>query len=147
MKKSLKKIQIIIAIVLFLLSVFLYLLFHGTENLIVVDTINSIIHLIPVVPRIKIKVPLINGYLVDILWFTSFVLLSPQLLFSDFINSIIILVFASLLEILQLFFPVLGTFDFFDILCYFGVFLLYNLFVFVIKKERCRNVVVVKNNK
>jgi hypothetical protein len=131
------KNQIILSIILFFLSIFLYLFFHGTENLIIIDTVNKIFPLIPVVPGIKITTSIINGYLVDILWFTSLISLSSLFLpFSRLINSIVAFVFGSTLEILQLLFSVLGTFDYYDILCYFGIFILYNLFVFIRKKRR-----------
>lgn len=130
-----KKLRILISIVFILLSIFLYLLLHGTKKLLIVNILNNIIYIIPVFSGINFHNTFINGYLVDILWFTSLIIISPYFSsLSYFINSILAFVIADIFELMQYCFPFLGTFDYFDLLCYLGIFIIYNLVYFIIRK-------------
>lgn len=123
-----KKIRIVISAFLLIISIVLYFLIHGSNNLLVVYKINSIIKIFPIFSGIKIHNIFVTSYLIDILWFISLIILSPFFFsLSNFINSLFIFFVGGLLEIMQLFFSNLGTFDYYDILCYFIIFLLYNI--------------------
>ncbi len=130
-----KKIRSIISITFILVSIFFYLLLHGTNNLLVVNIINNIIYIIPVFSGINFHNDFINGYLIDILWFVSLITISTFFSsLSYFINSLFAFILAILFELMQYFFPFLGTFDYFDLLCYLGIFIIYNLVCCIIRK-------------
>lgn len=136
-----RKIQIIIGLLFIILSIPLYIFIHGTKHLALVSKINNIIPIIPIFPGRRINNLFINGYLIDILWFSSLILFSTLFSsFSEVINSTYALIFAVIIEILQSFFPSLGTFDFYDIICYLGIFFLYNGVKFISEKVKFRTV-------
>lgn len=134
-----QRIQIIVALIVLIISIPMYIFLHGTKNLLLVSKINSIIPIIPIFSGVRINNFFINGYLIDILWFSSFIMFSPLFpSLSDFINSIYTLMFAVIIEISQSILPTLGTFDIYDILCYLGIFFLYNGIKFYMKEKHNR---------
>ena len=68
----------------------------------------------------------INNYFIDLLWFLSFLLITTSLLPSAK-TQLFALFTAITTEILQYFLPSLGTFDFFDIILYICISILYFL--------------------
>lgn len=110
------KIKIFSAIILLICAIIIYIILHGTKDLIIVKKINQFFKIIPLKNGIKIHQNFITGYLVDILWFNSFCL------FFSVINQkrifLIIILIACFLEFLQLINPTFGTFDFIDLLIY-----------------------------
>ena len=116
-------------------AIFFYLLIHGTNNLAIVEIINSIVPIISKFRGTRIQNLYIQCYLVDCLWFTSFATMVSIIYPKNYI--ILTLFFAIILEILQLLFPKLGTFDFFDIFLYIiisGIFLFFRKLSYLIIK-------------
>lgn len=127
-----KNKSVYIGVALALFAVVLFLIIHGTRNLLLISKINSIWHVIPIFDGIKIKNEFLTGYLIDIIWFFSLNLILSS--FDCFHFYIITLIIAVLLEILQLKFRWLGTFDFIDIIIYFCLSFMFSL-NFVLRKK------------
>jgi hypothetical protein len=126
------KIKILLASVLLSGAIFIYILLRGTEKLFVVTKINSIAPLIPVFEGIKCSCRFITGYLVDILWYTSFCIISS--LHENWHGFFEAFFIATILEFMQRKFKILGTFDVIDILIYFLITLLF-FFIFLYKQK------------
>ncbi len=128
--KNIRTVKIISAIILILMATMLYIFIHGTNYLIIFKRINEIIPIVPMFDGVITNNKFITGYLVDILWYTSFLLFINCILEKRY-ASFFVLGFAVLLEFSQLFNPLLGTFDLYDILIYILITL---IFVFLITK-------------
>lgn len=103
-----------------------YLIIHGTNNLFIVNKINSIVPIVPRFNGFPIHSFFVRNYLVDFLWCTSLTIILSTIYENKYI--ILSLIFAVTLESLQFISPHLGTFDFFDILLYLitgGIFLIF----------------------
>lgn len=135
-KMKIKETKIIISIILILFAGFSYIIFHGTKNLLFVEKINSIFSIIPIFEGIKVN-KIINGYFVDILWILAFNLLIS--IFQNKFFNFLVLFIAITVELLQLKFKSLGTFDYIDLIIYIIVSL---VFIILIKKDNltCTNV-------
>ena len=112
------------------MATMLYIFIHGTNYLIIFKRINEIIPIVPMFDGVITNNKFITGYLVDILWYTSFLLFINCILEKRY-ASFFVLGFAVLLEFSQVFNPLLGTFDLYDILIYILITL---IFVFLITK-------------
>lgn len=122
------RIKIISAMLFLVGAIISYLVIHGTDNLLIVHTVNSFVNIIPVFEGTECRNIFLTGYLVDILWFISFVLITSVYIGSRHnICVILVLLIAILLEILQLVLPIYGTFDFIDILVYISISIMYIL--------------------
>ena len=128
------KIKIICANVLLISAIIVFLFVHGTNNLLLVHYINSLIPIIPLVSGKITNCPFLTNYIVDFLWYNSFIL---YLLAFEIRNLIFPLTLSILLEVLQLIFPTLGTFDIFDILLYIVLTLIWKL---IISIKLCNNI-------
>lgn len=128
------KIKIICANVLLISAIIVFLFVHGTNNLLLVHYINSLIPIIPLVSGKITNCPLLTNYIVDFLWYNSFIL---YLLAFKIRNLIFPLTLSILLEVLQLIFSTLGTFDIFDILLYIVLTLIWKL---IISIKLCNNI-------
>ena len=130
------RIKIISAMFLLVISIVMYLVIHGTDDLVIVQKINSVINIVSVFPGINCKNVFLTGYLVDILWFCSFLLFGYALYTGT--SYIVYMLFAFLValsvEIIQLFFPRFGTFDFWDIVVYELITFVYFLVAIVENK-------------
>lgn len=129
------RIKIIGAMFLLAISIVMYLVIHGTDDLAIVKKINSVINLIPIFQGINYKNVFLTGYLVDILWFCSFLLFGYSLCtgIGYMVYILLACVVATAMEVMQLFFPRYGTFDLLDILVYLLVTLIYFLVAIVQK--------------
>lgn len=129
-----KSIKILIGCFLILINIFLYILFHGTKDLFIVEQINSVFNIIPVFDGITIQNKFLTGYVIDIIWIVAF-----NLIVSTFNNSIyqwFVLFVAISTEFLQLINNSLGTFDVVDLViyvCITAIFIIYRK----IKNKRC----------
>lgn len=130
------RIKIISAMFLLVISIVMYLVIHGTDDLAIVKKINSVINIIPIIPGINCKNVFVTGYLVDILWFCSFSLFGCTLCSGTSYITFMMLAFvvATLVEMIQLFFPRFGTFDFWDIFIYAFITFIYFLVAIVEKR-------------
>ena len=111
-----KKIKIFCAIVLIVLAIIVHIKIHGTENLVVVK-------MFPIFPKIqatKVSNLFVKNYLVDVLWFSSFLIFAS--LFEKRNHTLCALFVAISLEFAQMVFPKLGTFDWVDVCLYLVVF-------------------------
>lgn len=111
------------ATVLLFVAVILYLYIHGTKELIVFQLLHSIIPVIPLNDGHSIGIKFISNYLVDILWMNSFMLYLLILRNKSFFWLALLL--SLLFEFIQLFFSMIGTFDFIDIFIYVSISLFY----------------------
>ena len=125
-----KRIRLFVGILLALLAITMYLVLHGTRNLLFVSKINSIKDIIPIFDGIKTKNLLLNNYAVDIIWIISFNLLVS--IFDKRFYNFLVLCSAVFLEVLQLLNKKFGTFDFVDILIYTVISL---SFILLMKKK------------
>ena len=115
--------RIIIGIILIVFAICLYGLFHDITKLRVFSFFNQNI-LIEEYKLFQRNFRLkflnfhyfifLNNYLIDLLWYLSFMLIATGILKNKFI-VLIVFISGCISEILQLFFPYLGTFDFFDL--------------------------------
>ena len=127
-----KNKSVFIGVVLAIFSVILFLVFHGTKNLVFINKFNSICQVIPYFDGVKIKNGFLTGYLIDIIWFLSMnIILSSYGCFHLYIIALLI---AVLLEVLQLKFRWLGTFDMLDIFIYLCLSSIFSLNFFLRKK-------------
>lgn len=113
-KKSEKKILFSIALIFF--DILIFLLLHGTKNFYIFKMINPLEQLIPSFDGISCSNKLIKGYLVDFIWILGFNIFA-SISENKKIHFFVLLV-AILLELMQLKFKTLGTFDLYDILIY-----------------------------
>ena len=132
-KTSLNRIKIFSAIILLISSIILYIILHGTKELIIVKKINQFCKIIPLINGIRINQKFITGYLIDILWFNSFCLLFS--FFKKKIYFFILTLFACVLECAQLVNPILGTFDVLDLLIYIITGISYYAYEKIINKD------------
>lgn len=133
-KKNL--LRLICSFFLITVAIIFYILLHGTSNLVIIKKLKYFLPFIPEIRGIKFYNQFLFCYFIDILWFSSFILLSPFLIpNSNFWGSTIILLISIFLEGSQYFFHALGTFDFFDILCYVLIWLIYNTFSKLLQKK------------
>lgn len=138
---SKNRIKAIVAAVLVLTAIVLYGLLHDVSELalfqhpLLSDSAlgKKLIHFFSLahqefMPCFK-KFPfwkLVNNYLVDALWFTSFTMIM-HLLLDDPMNYMLCIMMAVLSEGSQLLFPQLGSFDVRDILLYALILTAYRL--------------------
>lgn len=121
--------RIIIGIILIVFAICLYGLFHDITKLRVFSFLNQNI----LIERYKLFQRdfrlkflnfhffiFLNNYLIDLLWYLSFMLIATGILKNKFI-VLIVFISGCISEILQLFFSYLGTFDFFDLGIYVPV--------------------------
>ena len=108
----------------------IYLFLHGTKNLIIIQKINSLVSIIPIFDGRKLSNKFIQGYLVDLLWYSSLLLISNSF-FNKTRISYFCLLLAIILELSQYYISALGTFDFYDILIY----ILITIFYMLIRKK------------
>ncbi len=113
---TVNKIKIFSAIILIICAIAIYIILHGTKDLIIVKKVNQLFKIIPIKNGIKIHQKFITGYLVDILWFNSFCLLFSVIKQKKIF--LIIILIACILEFIQLINPTFGTFDCIDLLIY-----------------------------
>lgn len=114
--KKIKAIRLSFAFLLIVLCIIMYIVLHGTKNLIIVEKINSFKEIIPIFDGCFCSNKFITSYLIDILWFNSFCIFFS--VWNEDKYYILLIVLAVLLELFQQIFKVLGTFDIFDIVIY-----------------------------
>lgn len=120
-----KKINFFCAIALLVLAVLLYLILHGTENLFVSKIIKRIFPSLSKIQSVKITNSFVKNYLVDALWFISFLLFCS--IFEKRVYCLLALLVALVLEFLQMAFLQLGTFDWMDVILYIAIFVFFLL--------------------
>ncbi len=113
------------AIALLILAIIIYLIMHGTNNLILVKKINLYCRIIPIFSGININNSFINNYLVDILWYTSLLLWISGFEKNQLFFTIFSCIFGVCLELFQFIFPSVGTFDIIDMLIYVFITMIY----------------------
>ncbi len=119
---KIQKIKVFCATVLILIAIIIFLRIHGTENLVITKILKIFIPNLYVIKSKQITNQFLKNYLVDFLWFSSLLLFTSLLEKSCYYYLAIII--AILFEILQFFFTCLGTFDFWDMLIYFILFII-----------------------
>jgi len=130
-----QKLLFVIAVFLLLSSIVLYFLLHDIERLYIfsffkntafVATLKKISSSLKKENLILLNTKFIRFHIVDILWFSSFTMITSNLWGETHKKAkyLFILSFAFSTELLQLFFPKLGTFDIYDMLIYFLIVLL-----------------------
>jgi len=122
--------KIFCALFLIVIAIIIFIRIHGTENLVITKIIRQYYPNFYIIKPAQINNKFIKNYLVDILWFSSF-LLFTSLLEKSFYYYVAFII-AILLEILQFFCKNLGTFDLWDIFVYFVLFII----VMVFKKHK-----------
>lgn len=131
---SINKIKIFSAVVLLVSAIIIYMILHGTKDLIIVRKINQFCRIIPLKNGMKVSRKFVTGYLVDILWFNSFCLLFS--IFKKKGNYLILILLACIFECAQLKNAALGTFDFIDLLIYIVTGTGYYIFESIITKPK-----------
>lgn len=124
-----KKKKYFFSIILIFFDILIFLLLHGTKKNFIFKLINPLEQLIPPFDGISCSNKYIKGYLVDFIWILGFNIFA-SICENKKIHFFVLFV-AILLELMQLKFKTLGTFDLYDILIYVLV-----SFGFIIKKEK-----------
>lgn len=114
------KKKVFCAVLLIILASVIYIYIHGTENLFILQIIQSYGINIPIIKPKIIHNLIIKNYLIDALWFISFLLLVS--IDNSKTHLYLALIVAIFLEVLQFYYPSLGTFDIYDIALYLITF-------------------------
>lgn len=131
-QKNINIIKFLSAIVLMIIAIALYIFIHGTKELFLFQKINSIKNIIPMFEGTSLRNKFLTGYCVDILWFTAFQL-TYSFISKKHYSTILVLIYGIILESIQFFFPIFGTFDFWDIAIYSFITLIFLFITFIIK--------------
>jgi len=123
---------------LIVLAAIIYVIIHGTDNLKIVNKINSFCNVIPIFSGVESKTRFLKNYIVDAMWFVSLLLIASVFRLDKRIASVMACVFASFLEFTQFIFPELGTFDIFDVLLYIFITFFHIILTIVIERLKRR---------
>lgn len=142
---SLNKNKLIISFFLIIIAMVFYLILHGTDRLYIFTILknsNFFIYINNLHFKIFFKYPIIftnmfiKGYVVDIIWFTSLFLNISYFYKEKMIKYILSFLIGFFSEILQFLFPLLGTFDIYDILLYLLILLIFFLKEMIINAKK-----------